>query len=71
MKRDNSRNKNKFSKTKLLFGIGFTALSVISNGYLIYKERHGDLTVSFPEAEDEINEVIDSVKREKEAGADE
>lgn len=71
MKRDNSQNKNKFSKAKLLFGIGFTALSVISNGYLIYKERHGDLTASFPEAENEINEVIDSVKREKEAGADE
>lgn len=71
MKRDNSQNRNKFSKAKLLFGIGFTAFTVISQGYMIYKERQGDLGAAFPEAESEINEVIEAVRREKESEADE
>lgn len=71
MKRDNGKNRNQFSKTKLLFGIGFTALTLISQGYLVYKERQGDLTAAFPEAENELNEVIEAVVREKEAETDE
>lgn len=71
MKRDNGKNRNKFSKTKLMFGIGFTALTLISQGYLIYKERQGNLTAAFPEAESEITEAIESVRREKETEADE
>lgn len=71
MKRDNGKNRKSLSKAKLIFGIGLTALTVISQGYAIYKERQGDLSVTFPEAENEINEVIESVKREKEAEADE
>lgn len=67
MKRDNGKNRKSFSKAKLLFGIGLTAFTVISEGYLIYKEKQGDLSVAFPEAENEINEVIDCVVREKEA----
>lgn len=67
MKRDNRKNRKSFSKAKLLFGIGLTAFTVISEGYLIYKEKQGDLSVAFPEAENEINEVIDCVVREKEA----
>lgn len=71
MKRDNGKNRKSFSKAKLLFGIGLTAFTVISEGYLIYKEKQGDLSAAFPEAENEINEVIDSVVREKEAEANE
>ena len=71
MKRDNGKNRKSFSKTKLLFGIGLTAFTVISEGYLIYKEKQGNLSAAFPEAENEINEVIDSVVREKEAEANE
>lgn len=71
MKRDNGKNRKSFSKTKLLFGIGLTAFTIISEGYLIYKEKQGDLSAAFPEAENEINEVIDSVVREKEAEANE
>ncbi len=67
MKRDNRKNRKSFSKAKLLFGIGLTAFTVISEGYLIYKEKQGDLSAAFPEAENEINEVIDCVVREKEA----
>lgn len=69
MKRDNGKNRKSFSKTKLLFGIGLTAFTVISEGYLIYKEKQGDLSAAFPEAENEINEVLDSVVREKEANS--
>lgn len=71
MKRDNSKNRNKTSKAKLIFGIGFTALTVLSQGYMIYKERQGDLSAAFPEAENELNEVIEAVRCEKEAEADE
>lgn len=71
MKRDNGKNRKSFSKAKLLFGIGLTAFTIISEGYLIYKEKQGDLSAAFPESENEINEVIDSVVREKEAEANE
>lgn len=71
MKRDNGKNRKSISKAKLLFGIGLTAFTVISEGYLIYKEKQGDLAAAFPEAENELNEVLDSVVREKEAEADE
>lgn len=71
MKRDNGKNRKSLSKAKLIFGIGLTAFTVISQGCAIYKERHGDLSASFPEAENEIKRVIESVKREKEAEADE
>lgn len=69
MKRDNGKNRKNFSKARLLFGIGLTAFTVISEGYLIYKEKQGDLSAAFPEAENEINEVLDSVVREKEANS--
>lgn len=67
MKRDNGKNRKEFSKAKLILGIGFTALTVLSQGYAIYKERQGDLSSTFPEAETEISEAIECVRREKEA----
>ncbi|MDE5994397.1 MAG: hypothetical protein K2G60_02675 [Oscillospiraceae bacterium] len=71
MKRDNSKNRNKISKAKLIFGVGVAAFTLISHSYTIYKEQQGDLSAAFPEAESEINEAIEAVRREKEAEADE
>lgn len=71
MKRDNSTKKNKFSKAGLVFGIGFTVFSAFSQGYLIYKERQGDLTASFPEAENEIKQAVNAVRQQQGAETDE
>lgn len=71
MKRDNSKNKNKFSKAGLIFSIGFTAFTAITQGYLIYKEKQGDLSASFPEAENEIKQAVNTVRQKMEAEADE
>lgn len=71
MKRDNSTKKNKFSKAGLVFGIGFTVFSAFSQGYLIYKERQGDLTASFSEAENEIKQAVNAVRQQQGAETDE
>lgn len=71
MKRDNITKKNKFSKAGLILGIGFAVFSAISQGYLIYKERQGDLTASFPEAENEIKQAVNMVRQQREAETNE
>ncbi len=71
MKKDKKKNKGVLSKAGIVLGIGFTAFSVISQGYLIYKERQGDLTASFPEAENEIKQAVNAVRQQQGAEADE
>lgn len=71
MKRNSNKNKKNFSKAGLVFSIGFTAFTAITQGYLIYKERQGDLTASFPEAEKEIKQAVNAVRQQQEAETDE
>lgn len=71
MKKNKKKNKSMLSKTGLALGIGFTVFSVISQGYAIYKERQGDLSVTFPEAENEIKQTVNAVRQQREAKTDE
>ncbi len=74
MKRDNGKSKNNgknISKAKLIFGLGVAAFGLISQCCLVYKEKQGNLFAAFPEAENEIAEAIESVRREREAQTDE
>lgn len=71
MKKNIKKNKGMLSKAGLVFGIGFTVFSAFSQGYLIYKERQGDLTASFPEAENEIKQAVNAVRQQQGAETDE